>query len=332
MRGIAFVIVFAAVFMFFFIMSVGIWVYRDAKKKGLPAVMWAVAATLLPGLVGLLIYIVYRADKKPTMKCRSCEKDIEWGVGFCPYCGYQSPPPDKPFKAAKPSKWLTVTIFAQFTLMFFIVIAVISRLAAQRSYNTPVATSASVPTDYVWEEVTYYPNETASYPDAVPSVEPYVRAPYVISELEMEKFREEQLKIQEELENSIGPSPDDELSYYTRVNKTIESYNNGKYYFSSAGRFPEDNLWLTYRMPNNTKEITIRYEYIGNAAFSMHPIPELSPKSSATIRDDDGKNIGSFTYSADVFYDMGYDSINLYINSNQGEPFYNVRIDVTAEF
>ncbi len=40
-----------------------IWVYRDAESRGMSGVLWLIVV-LLTGIVGLIIYLVVRKDKK----------------------------------------------------------------------------------------------------------------------------------------------------------------------------------------------------------------------------------------------------------------------------
>lgn len=63
-----------------------IWVYRDAKARGMDnAVLWLVIV-LLTGLVGLIIYLVVR-PKGDTAPCASCGKKRMAGLTVCPNCG-----------------------------------------------------------------------------------------------------------------------------------------------------------------------------------------------------------------------------------------------------
>lgn len=42
----------------------GIWVYRDAESRGMSGVLWLIVM-LLGGLIGLIIYLIVREEKKP---------------------------------------------------------------------------------------------------------------------------------------------------------------------------------------------------------------------------------------------------------------------------
>lgn len=63
-----------------------IWVYRDAKARGMDnAALWLVIV-LLTGLVGLIIYLIIR-PKGDTAPCPSCGKKRMAGLPVCPNCG-----------------------------------------------------------------------------------------------------------------------------------------------------------------------------------------------------------------------------------------------------
>lgn len=42
-----------------------IWVYRDAESRGMSGVLWLIVV-LIAGLIGLIIYLVVRKEKKPS--------------------------------------------------------------------------------------------------------------------------------------------------------------------------------------------------------------------------------------------------------------------------
>ena len=68
------------------ITAVGVFVYRDAKARGLPAAAWTICAVLLPGFVGLALYLVARTGRS-ALKCPQCGRRVERTFAVCPYCG-----------------------------------------------------------------------------------------------------------------------------------------------------------------------------------------------------------------------------------------------------
>ena len=50
---------------------VAVFVYKDAVSRGMPGILWAAVALLVPGLVGLLIYLVVRGNYS-ALRCAAC--------------------------------------------------------------------------------------------------------------------------------------------------------------------------------------------------------------------------------------------------------------------
>ena len=70
-----------------------VWVYRDAERRGMNGVLWALLV-LIGNLIGLLIYLIVRSDNLPvpqeteiTQECPACHRNIPADYTFCPYCG-----------------------------------------------------------------------------------------------------------------------------------------------------------------------------------------------------------------------------------------------------
>lgn len=64
---------------------IGFYVYKDAKKRNMDAVVWTIVAVVVPSLIGFIIYIIVRPNLN--MKCPSCSKVINDEFSICPYCG-----------------------------------------------------------------------------------------------------------------------------------------------------------------------------------------------------------------------------------------------------
>ena len=69
-----------------------VWVYRDAERRGMNGVLWALLV-LIGNIIGLLIYLIVRSDSLPALKaghetqaCPSCQKEVDASFVFCPYC------------------------------------------------------------------------------------------------------------------------------------------------------------------------------------------------------------------------------------------------------
>lgn len=70
-----------------------VWVYRDAERRGMNGVLWALLV-FLGNLIGLLIYLIVRSDsarasraEPPPQSCPKCEKTVSSGFAYCPHCG-----------------------------------------------------------------------------------------------------------------------------------------------------------------------------------------------------------------------------------------------------
>ena len=73
-----------------------VWVYRDAERRGMNGVLWALLV-FIGNLIGLIIYLIIRSDREEVPKedvegravqpCPNCQKPVETGFAFCPHCG-----------------------------------------------------------------------------------------------------------------------------------------------------------------------------------------------------------------------------------------------------
>jgi len=69
------------------------WVYRDAERRGMNGVLWALLV-LVGNIVGLIIYLIVRSEEfpktvpgEPTQSCSGCGKVVVQKYAFCPHCG-----------------------------------------------------------------------------------------------------------------------------------------------------------------------------------------------------------------------------------------------------
>jgi hypothetical protein len=82
-----------------------VWVYRDAERRSMSGILWALLV-LIGNIVGLLIYLIMRhetplrqAEAGTTSAaecCAGCGKPVTSGYTYCPSCG-------RPIKAVCPS-------------------------------------------------------------------------------------------------------------------------------------------------------------------------------------------------------------------------------------
>jgi len=73
-----------------------VWVYRDAERRGMNGVLWALLV-LIGNVIGLIIYLILRTDYAPGdqnrakstgIKCPSCKKPVGGDFAYCPHCGH----------------------------------------------------------------------------------------------------------------------------------------------------------------------------------------------------------------------------------------------------
>lgn len=69
----------------FLAIGVGIFVYRDARQRGMEPVLWTLVALLIPYFVGLVVYLVVR--KPRVALCPACGSALPEGAAYCAQCG-----------------------------------------------------------------------------------------------------------------------------------------------------------------------------------------------------------------------------------------------------
>lgn len=65
----------------------GIFVYRDAKARGMTPWLWTAVSVLVPFFIGLLVYLAARSGKKPGITCPNCKGPVQPDYLCCPQCG-----------------------------------------------------------------------------------------------------------------------------------------------------------------------------------------------------------------------------------------------------
>ena len=64
----------------------GLFVYRDAKDRGMNPLLWALAAALCPSFLGLIAYLLVRTNYS-NWKCPRCGGPVQESYTACPQCG-----------------------------------------------------------------------------------------------------------------------------------------------------------------------------------------------------------------------------------------------------
>jgi hypothetical protein len=89
----------------FLLITIGIYVYRDARERGMDPGLWTLAAVLVPYFIGFIAYLIVRQSRR--VVCPGCGARSTDSARFCPACG-------RPLKASCPSCKLPVEGGARF--------------------------------------------------------------------------------------------------------------------------------------------------------------------------------------------------------------------------
>lgn len=65
---------------------IGVYVYRDAARRGMNALLWALVAVFAPSLIGLIVYLLVRGSYSD-LKCPACNASVTEEFVVCPSCG-----------------------------------------------------------------------------------------------------------------------------------------------------------------------------------------------------------------------------------------------------
>ncbi len=68
---------------------IGVYVYRDAGKRGMNKVLWTLVAVFVPSFLGLVAYLVVRNNSILSSRCPQCQQAVHQDYAICPNCGYE---------------------------------------------------------------------------------------------------------------------------------------------------------------------------------------------------------------------------------------------------
>lgn len=63
------------------------YVYADARRRGMPPILWTLIVAFIPNLLGFLLYFALR--RPIALRCPHCGQATTAGQRFCSWCGYQ---------------------------------------------------------------------------------------------------------------------------------------------------------------------------------------------------------------------------------------------------
>ncbi len=64
----------------------GVYVYRDAKRRRMNAPLWALVAALAPAMLGVIVYLLVRGNHAD-LRCPRCDAPVKEQFILCPKCG-----------------------------------------------------------------------------------------------------------------------------------------------------------------------------------------------------------------------------------------------------
>jgi hypothetical protein len=76
----------AGVVIAIWILGVG-YVNADARRRGMPPILWTLIVVFIPNLLGFLLYFALR--RPVALPCPHCGQATTAGQRFCSWCGYQ---------------------------------------------------------------------------------------------------------------------------------------------------------------------------------------------------------------------------------------------------
>ena len=65
---------------------IGVYVYRDAHRRGMNVALWTLIAVAAPALIGFIIYLLIRGND-PDLQCPQCAGPVTEQYAVCPHCG-----------------------------------------------------------------------------------------------------------------------------------------------------------------------------------------------------------------------------------------------------
>ena len=72
-------------------LCIGILVYRYARTRGMPALLWAIVAALVPSFLGVIIYLLVRGSHL-SLRCPHCGASVGESDLFCWHCAQSLQP------------------------------------------------------------------------------------------------------------------------------------------------------------------------------------------------------------------------------------------------
>lgn len=65
---------------------IGVYVYRDADKRGMNPLLWLLIVVLVPGFIGFILYLILRSSSESNKRCSNCNSYVDYNYDVCPNC------------------------------------------------------------------------------------------------------------------------------------------------------------------------------------------------------------------------------------------------------
>lgn len=85
--GFLFIFIALAIICLCIPVAMGVYVYKDAKRRGMNAVLWTAVAIFVPSFIGLIVYLILRNEYSANT-CPKCGKNVLNEFLVCPECAY----------------------------------------------------------------------------------------------------------------------------------------------------------------------------------------------------------------------------------------------------
>lgn len=106
------------------IIFLGIWVYKDAKSRGLDAGKWTAIVVLVPNLIGLIIYFIIGRNEEQ-IQCDSCNSNVQVKSKYCMNCGKEINKSDNYYmKDGRSTKRFLIGFIVLFIAMLIVFIGI----------------------------------------------------------------------------------------------------------------------------------------------------------------------------------------------------------------
>lgn len=81
-------LIIVSIFLFVILIPVllGVYVYKDADKRGMNPLLWVLIVVLVPGLIGFILYLIFRGSNEGLRNCPNCNSVLDRNYDVCPNC------------------------------------------------------------------------------------------------------------------------------------------------------------------------------------------------------------------------------------------------------